>query len=66
MELRIIFEVNDDHQHWHCWSDDCGGGDVFEALQKGHGMSFGKAVRYVADQIGYKLSLSRRRKVLFS
>ncbi|NYU23816.1 CHC2 zinc finger domain-containing protein [Vibrio parahaemolyticus] len=54
--VKDNFEVNDDHQHWHCWSDDCGGGDVFEALQKGHGMSFGKAVRYVADQIGYKLS----------
>ncbi|QKS98393.1 hypothetical protein HUO05_24635 (plasmid) [Vibrio alginolyticus] len=33
--VKDNFEVNDDHQHWHCWSDDCGGGMSLKPYKKG-------------------------------
>lgn len=54
--VKNNFEVNDAHAHWQCWSDDCGGGDIYEALKLAKGMSFFEAVKYVADTIGYKLN----------
>lgn len=53
--VKNNFEINDAHEHWQCWSDDCGGGDVYEALKLAKGISFFEAVKYVADAIGYKI-----------
>jgi DNA primase len=46
------FVVNTDNNLWYCHSGGCGGGDVYNLVQKLEGVNFTSAVRRVAELMG--------------
>jgi DNA primase len=53
-DARPSMQVNPDRQTWKCWVCDVGG-DVFSFVMKREGVSFGEAVRILAERAGIEL-----------
>ena len=54
-EKTPSFMVSPEKQIWHCFGACNEGGDVFSFIQKTEGLSFGEAIKKLADKAGVKI-----------
>ncbi|MCL2140570.1 MAG: DNA primase [Dehalococcoidia bacterium] len=54
-EKHGSFFVYPDQQRWHCFGACAGGGDIFSFMMKKEGLSFGEAVKLLAEKSGVTL-----------
>ena len=54
-EKTPSFMVSPEKQIWHCFGACNEGGDVFSFIQKTEGLSFGEAIKKLADKTGVKI-----------